>query len=193
MLAVSGAVEAARSVHGTGHAGDGGRDGARDGARDGGIDGGIDMGGQGFAHVSADIKLLAADAAAGSAQIQDTLEDMQDRVASARQDFERLAAALTAEALRSRQLSPALVRVSEDIEAVRAGNADVRAGSEAILAAVGDVAQGAREISMAAEAAGRAATEAAVAAREQARGAEDLAAAIEEIASLADSLQTAEF
>jgi methyl-accepting chemotaxis protein len=161
MLAVSGAVEAARS-------GEAGR---------------------GFAHVSADIKALAADAAANTGRIRDTIEDMQDRVADARQDFDGLAASLAVEAQSRRQLPGGLARAGADLDAVRAANADVRRGADAIFAAVRDVSQGAREIGMAAEQASRAASEAAAAARQQARGAEELAAAIEEIAGLADSLR----
>jgi methyl-accepting chemotaxis protein len=165
MLAVSGAVEAAR-------AGDDGR---------------------GFAHVSADIKTLAADAAANTGRIRDTVEEVQDRVAAARQDFDALAAALAVEAQRSRQLPLALARVGEDLDTVRTANEDVRQGADAIFAAISDVSQGAREIGVAAEQASRSASEAAAAARQQARGAEELAAAIEEIASLAESLSEAAF
>jgi methyl-accepting chemotaxis protein len=144
--------------------------------------------GRGFGSVSADIKALAADASANTNRIHDTIEDMQDRVAAARQDFELLAGALAAESLRSRQLPAALARVGDDISAVRGANEDVRRGANAIFTAIQDVAHGAEQISAAAEHASRSAAEAASAARQQARGAEELAAAIEEIASLADTL-----
>jgi methyl-accepting chemotaxis protein len=145
--------------------------------------------GRGFGSVSADIKTLAADASANTARIQDTIEDMQDRVAAARQDFELLAGTLAAESLRNRQLPAALSRVGDDIDAVRGANEDVRRGAGLIFTAIQEVATGAEQVSAAAEQASRSATEAASAAREQARAAEELAAAIEEIASLADTLQ----
>ncbi|GEP12201.1 chemotaxis protein [Methylobacterium gnaphalii] len=164
MLAVSGAIEAART-------GEGGR---------------------GFSVVSNEIRALARDAAANADRILDTVRDIQGGVAAVRRALEQVSAASEAEAQRSQGLLATLTAVENDVARLEAGNADVLSGAKAIVSAARDALKGSQQIAAAAEQANRAASEAATAARQQSRGAEDLAASIEEIAALADELQVAD-
>jgi methyl-accepting chemotaxis protein len=163
MLAVSGAVEAAR-------AGDAGR---------------------GFSVVSGDIRGLAREASESVDRVKDTVRGIIDQIASVRRDMELIIGVSESEVEKNRGLFTVLESIDVDIAALGAGSVATLRGADAIMVAVGQAAAGAREIAVAAEEAGAAAKLAAVAAAEQARGAEDLAAAIEEIASLADELTSA--
>jgi methyl-accepting chemotaxis protein len=160
MLAVSGAVEAAR-------AGDLGR---------------------GFSVVSNDIRSLAREASESADRIKDTVRGIFDQIASVRRDLEYVMSACEAEVEKNRSIVTAMEKIDADVVSVAEANGVILRGADAILAAVADSAAGARQIAAAAEEASAAALEAATAANEQSRGAQDLAAAIEEIASLADEL-----
>jgi methyl-accepting chemotaxis protein len=160
MLAVSGAVEAAR-------AGDAGR---------------------GFAVVSNDIRSLARETSQSMDRVKDTVRSIIDQVVSVQRDLQQIKALSEAEVEKNRSISEALARMDSDVAALRTANAVILQGADAILAAFTQVAQGARQIAAAAEQSSRASREAASASAEQAQGAEDLAAAIEEIASLADEI-----
>jgi methyl-accepting chemotaxis protein len=164
MLAVSGAVEAAR-------AGDAGR---------------------GFAVVSNDIRGLARESSESADRVKETVEGVLDQIASVRRDLEQIVVAGEAEVERNRGLIGALETIGSDMVALAAGSSAILEGAEAIMTAVDQAAAGARQIAVAAEEASAASKQAAAAAAEQAHGAEDLAAAIEEIASLADELQRAD-
>jgi methyl-accepting chemotaxis protein len=160
MLAVSGAVEAAR-------AGDSGR---------------------GFAVVSNDIRNLAREASESGDRITDTVRGIVDQLASVRRDLEQIIAVAEAEVERNRAVIDALDKVAADLVTLAAGNGSILRGADALFTAVAQSAAGARQIAAAAEEAGTASRDAATASTEQAGGAEDLAAAVEEIASLADEL-----
>ncbi len=160
MLAVSGAVEAAR----TGEAG------------------------RGFAVVSNDIRALAREAGASADQVKDTIVSIAEQIAGVRRDLEQVIDAAEGEVEKNRQILAGLAQVDTDVTALRDANAAVLRGAEAIFTAVADAAAGAREVAVAAEQAGSTSRQAAAAAAQQAHSAEDLAAAIEEIASLADEL-----
>ena len=160
MLAVSGAVEAAR-------AGDAGR---------------------GFSVVSGDIRSLAREASESADRVKDTVRGIIDQIASVRRDLEQIIGVGESEVEKNRGLFGVLEGIDTDVAALGAGSAAILQGADAIMVAVGQAAAGARQIAAAAEEASAASRQAAVAAGEQARGAEDLAAAIEEIASLADEL-----
>ena len=160
MLAVSGAVEAAR-------AGDAGR---------------------GFAIVSNDIRSLARETSQSMDQVKDTVRGIIDQVASAQRDLEQINALLQAEVEKNRAISEALARMDGDLAALRSANVVIQQGADAMLAAFTEVTQGARQIAAAADQSSAASRQVASASAEQAQGAEDLAAAIEEIASLADEL-----
>ena len=160
LLAVSGAIEAARSEE---H-------------------------GSGFALVSADIRALAQDAADNAAEIRDTVRAVQDQIGRIRRDLEQVAAVSEIEVQKNRAVTVLLGTVEAEIERIRDGNQSIVQDSERMLTASQEASAGARQIAVAAEQASSAVAQAATAARQQARGAEDLAAAIEEIASLADEL-----
>jgi len=160
MLAVSGAVEAAR-------AGDAGR---------------------GFAVVSSDIRGLAREATESADQVKDTIRNMIGQLGLVRRNLEHIVGSAAAEAENSRLVFAALDRVGADLGSLEAGSQAILSGASAISEAVARSAGDARQIASAAEESNAASRQAAIAASEQAQSAEDLAAAIEEIASLADEL-----
>lgn len=160
MLAVSGAVEAAR----TGEAG------------------------RGFAIVSNDIRALAREAGGSADEIKDTIAAIAEQIATVRRDLGQVVDAAEAEVEKNRQIVTALAQLDTEMSALRDANAAVTRSAEAIVVAVAEVAGGAREVAAAAEQAGAMARQASAAAAQQAHSAEDLAAATEEIASLADEL-----
>jgi methyl-accepting chemotaxis protein len=161
MLAVSGAVEAAR-------AGDTGR---------------------GFAVVSNDIRVLAREASENVERAKDTVRGILDQIALLQRDLDQIVASTEIEVQNNRLVAASLQRTRVEVEALGKASGAIVQGSDAILEAVAQTAEGARQIAAAAEEASNATREAATAAAEQSRGAEDLAAAIEEIASLADELE----
>jgi len=163
MLAVSGAVEAAR-------AGDSGR---------------------GFSVVSGDIRSLAREASESADSVKETVRSIIDQIASVRRDLEQIIAAAEGEVEKNRGVFGALETIEVDVTALGDGSQAIEQGADAIITAVAEALAGARQIATAAEQASSASRQAAAAAAEQAQGAEDLAAAIEEIASLADELKTA--
>ena len=160
MLAVSGAVEAAR-------AGDVGR---------------------GFAVVSNDIRNLARETSESMDRVKDTVRGIIDQLASVRRDLEQINALSEAEIQKNRGISDVLAKMDGEVAALSAANLVILEGAEAILGAAAQAAVGARQIAAAADEASAASRQAASASTEQAQSAEDLAAAIEEIASLADEL-----
>lgn len=157
MLAVSGAVEAAR-------AGDSGR---------------------GFATVSADIRALAREASDSVENIRETVGRVLDQISTVRRDLDQIVATAEIEVQTNRAIAGTLAKVGREAGALASTNRDILQGADAILLAAVETAAGARQIASAAHEAGTAAREASTASSEQARGAEDLAAAIEEIAALA--------
>jgi methyl-accepting chemotaxis protein len=161
MLAVSGAVEAAR-------AGDTGR---------------------GFALVSNDIRSLAREASESVERVKDTVRSILDQIALLRRDLEQIIAAAELEVKNNHAVSTILTSANEDMKSLAAANRTILRGADAILAASAETSAAARQIAAAAEQANAASRQAATASAEQAQGADDLAAAIEEIASLSDELK----
>lgn len=161
MLAVSGAVEAAR-------AGDAGR---------------------GFALVSNDIRGLAREASESLDRVKDSVRNILDQIAVLRRDLEQLVSAAELEVQNNRGVVKALDNMNTDIASLSASYRTIGEGAEAILVAAGQTAAAAKQIAVAAEEANSASRQAATASAEQAQGADDLAAAIEEIASLSDELK----
>jgi methyl-accepting chemotaxis protein len=161
MLAVSGAVEAAR----TGETG------------------------RGFALVSNDIRSLAREAAESVERIKDTVRGILDQIALLRRDLEQIIAAGEIEVQNNRAVVKTLQDMTGEIDALGNANKVIQQGADAILAAAGETATAARQIAAAAEEASSASRQAATASAQQAQGADDLAAAIEEIASLSDELK----
>ncbi len=164
MLAVSGAVEAAR-------AGDAGR---------------------GFAVVSGDISALAREAEDRADRIKDTVRGIVDRIALVRRDLEQTIGLIGSERARAEATAEAFVTVGAEITTLSEANSAILQGAVAMQGDLAASATGARQIAAAAEQASAASTEAATASAQQAKGAEDLAAAIEEIASLADELKASD-
>ncbi|WP_249141354.1 methyl-accepting chemotaxis protein [Bradyrhizobium liaoningense] len=161
MLAVSGAVEAAR-------AGDAGR---------------------GFALVSNDIRGLAREASESLERVKDSVSSILDQISVLRRDLEQLVSAAELEVQNNRAVLKALDNLNTDVASLSAAYQTIGQGAEAILTAAGQTAAAARQIAAAAEEANSASRQAATASAEQAQGADDLAAAIEEIASLSDELK----
>jgi methyl-accepting chemotaxis protein len=161
MLAVSGAVEAAR-------AGDAGR---------------------GFAVVSNDIRALAREASESVERIKDTIRGILDQISILRRDIEEVIAAGNLEVQNNRAVIKTLENMTDEIVALGNASKTIQQGADAILTAAGETAKAARQIAAAAEEASSASRQAASASAEQAQGADDLAAAIEEIASLSDELK----
>jgi methyl-accepting chemotaxis protein len=161
MLAVSGAVEAAR-------AGDAGR---------------------GFALVSNDIRSLAREASESVERVKDTVRNILDQIALLRRDLEQIIAAAELEVSNNRAAVKALENVDVEVVSLGTANRTIVQGADAILAAAGQTSAAAKQIAAAAEEANSASRQAATASAEQAQGADDLAAAIEEIASLSDELK----
>jgi len=161
MLAVSGAVEAAR-------AGDAGR---------------------GFALVSNDIRGLAREASESLERVKDSVRSILDQISVLRRDLEHLVSAAELEVQNNRAVIKALDNMNTDVASLSAAYQTIGHGAEAILIAAGQTAAAARQIAAAAEEANSASRQAATASAEQAHGADDLAAAIEEIASLSDELK----
>jgi methyl-accepting chemotaxis protein len=161
MLAVSGAVEAAR-------AGDSG---------------------QGFAVVSNDIRGLAREASENVERAADTVRGILDQIGVLKSDLEQLAASAEIEVQNNRMVSGSLQKIAKEVVALGVSSRSVAEGAQGIIVSMADMTKASRQIATAAEEAGVAAREAAAAAAEQSAGAEDLAAAIEEIASLSDALR----
>ena len=161
MLAVSGAVEAAR----------------------------VGEGGRGFATVSSDIRNLARETNASADRVKDIARDIQRQIVLVRGDLAQIAAMAENETHRNRQVDERLSVVEGDIAAVRLGALEISQGSEDVLTSSRQVVTGAHQIATAADQAGRAASQSATAAREQSKAAEDLAGVIEEIGALAEELQ----
>jgi methyl-accepting chemotaxis protein len=164
MLAVSGAVEAAR---------------ARESGR-------------GFAVVSNDIRGLAREASESADRIKDVVRGIMDQIVSVRRDLEQAASLFETEARNNETIAGAMLAMEAEVSALIAANTAILQGAEAMAGDLSASATGARQIATAAEEAGAAAEQAATASAQQAKGAEDLAAAIEEIASLADELKQAD-
>ena len=161
MLAVSGAVEAAR-------AGDSGR---------------------GFAIVSNDIRSLAREATTNIERAKETVRGVLDQIAVLRNELDQIVSSAGAEVQNNRAVTTLLEKMEADVAEMGRGSAVIVEGATTILRATSEAAQGARQVASAAEEASAASRQAATAATEQARAAEDLAGAVEEIASLADELK----
>ena len=163
MLAVSGAVEAAR-------AGDSG---------------------QGFAVVSNDIRSLSREASDNVERAKDTVRGILDQIATLRGDLEQIIGAAEAEVQNNQSVSAGLLDVVREVAALATGSKSILDGAETILAATAEMTKAARQVAAAAEEASAATRQAATAATQQSHGVEDLAAAIEEIATLAEELRKA--
>jgi methyl-accepting chemotaxis protein len=133
MLAVSGAVEAARAG----------------------------QSGRGFAVVSNDIRALARSAAESADTIKETVAGILAQIASLRRDLDQILESIEAEVQTNRSVLTALDRVDREAAALQTANQAILRGAEQVLHAASDAAAGARQIASAAEEAGAAARQAA--------------------------------
>lgn len=161
MLAVSGAVEAAR-------AGDSGK---------------------GFAVVSNDIRGLSREASDNVERARDTVQGILEQIATLRSDLEQIIVGTEIQVQNNRAVSTGLQNIEKDVTGLAATSQSIFEGADNILSATTEMTKAARQIAAAAEQSSAATREAATASAEQSRGVEDLAAAIEEIATLADELK----
>lgn len=162
MLAVSGAIEAARAG---------------------------DFGG-GFSLVSKDIRGLARDASQSLDKVKDTVRAIIEQITSLRGDLERICGVSEVEIQNSRATLAVFEKAGDELGQLVETSKGILAGATGILSAASQASAGAKQIAAAAEETSAASREASAASQEQARGAEDLAAAIEEIAALADELKS---
>jgi methyl-accepting chemotaxis protein len=163
MLAVNGAVEAAR-------AGDFGK---------------------GFVVVSTDIRNLAHDSAENADRIKDMVKSIQDQIRTVGRDLDEILISAAAEMEKTKAIAINLDTMQRDIGVIESGNLEISESSKMMVSAISQVKVGVDQVSAASQQSEKAATECAAATRQQSKGAEELSAAIEEIASLADELQTA--
>jgi methyl-accepting chemotaxis protein len=163
MLAVNGAVEAAR-------AGDFGK---------------------GFVVVSTDIRNLAHDSAENADRIKDMVKSIQDQIRTVGRDLDEILISAAAEMEKTKAISANLDNMQREISFIENGNTEISEASKMMVSAIAQVKVGVEQVSAASQQAEKSATECSAATRQQSKGAEELASAIEEIASLADELQTA--
>ena len=163
MLAVNGAVEAARASEF----------------------------GKGFAVVSSDIQNLADEASVNVDQIKDLVKAIQHQASCVRIDLTDVSENAFKEVEKAKQTSSELVSIEKNMAEVLVGNQQIQQASSEIATAVTQAKKGMEQIAAAAEQASSNSLEASTAARQQSQGTEELAAAIEEIASIADELQSA--
>jgi methyl-accepting chemotaxis protein len=163
MLAVNGAVEAARAG----------------------------VYGKGFAVVSTDIQNLADDAAENAETIKDMVKAIQKQIGTVRGDLLSIAASAAVEVEKAKEATTNLVAVEADMKEILGSSATIRDAAVEISAAITQAKKGMEQISAAAEQSSVSAQQAATAASQQRQAAEQLAGAVEEIASTADELQTA--
>ena len=122
MLAVSGAVEAAR-------AGDTGR---------------------GFAVVSNDIRALAREASENIESSKDTVRGILDQIAILQRELDQIVASMEVETQNNRLVGSSLQKTALELEALGEASTKIIAGAEAILGAVTEAAKGARQVAAAA-------------------------------------------
>jgi methyl-accepting chemotaxis protein len=141
--------------------------------------------GRGFAMVAGDIRKLSQEASGNAARAKDTVQTVQDHLASMRRDLDMIVGAAETEIARNRALTDRFGVVVADLQMVEAIDGAIAGGTFAMLQSAGEIRTGAEQIAQAASLASDAAREAASSARQQALASEELAAAIEEIASIA--------
>lgn len=163
MLAVNGAVEAARASEY----------------------------GKGFAVVSSDIQNLADEASENVDQIKDLVKAIQEQAARVRIDLSDVSDSALQEVEKAKQTTAELVAIETGIKDVLESNQSIQQASAEIATAVTQAKKGMEQIAAAAEQASSNAEESSTAALQQSQSAEELAVAIEEIASIADELQSA--
>lgn len=162
LLAVNGAVEAARSGEY----------------------------GKGFAVVASDIRTLATDSEKNADKIKDLVRSIQDQVRVVSQDILHSGATAEQVVQKAKKSTESLKQVETDMSAMKQSIGQVQETSDMAVAAVAEVQKSVEQSARAAEQASAVAQQASVSAVQQAKGMQNLAQAIEEVAALADDLQT---
>lgn len=162
LLAVNGAVEAARSGEY----------------------------GKGFAVVASDIRTLATDSEKNADKIKDLVRSIQDQVRVVSQDILHSGATAEQVVQKAKKSTESLKQVETDMSAMKQSIGQVQETSDMAVAAVAEVQKSVEQSAKAAEQASAVAQQASIGAVQQAKGMQNLAQAIEEVAALADDLQT---
>ncbi|MEW6662887.1 MAG: methyl-accepting chemotaxis protein [Bacillota bacterium] len=161
LLAVTGAVEAARSGEF----------------------------GKGFAVVASDIRNLALESSRNAEQIKELVRNIQDQISVVQREVETVAGSAGREVEAAKLVVGELERIAQSIAEVAEGSREIKEGSVQAVSAVEQARKAVEQIASAAQEASAASEQAAAAAKQQAQGLQELASAIEEIAAMADELQ----
>ncbi|WP_227764289.1 methyl-accepting chemotaxis protein [Zhaonella formicivorans] len=161
LLAVTGAVEAARS-------GDFGK---------------------GFAVVASDIRNLAQESAKNAEQIKELVRNIQDQIGLVKREVETVAGNAAKEVEAAKQVVGEMQKIKDDMAAVAAGSEEIKENSLQAVSAVEQARKAVEQIASAAQEASAASEQAFTASKQQAQGMQELAKGIEEIAAMADELQ----
>lgn len=162
MLAVSGAIEAARSGE---H-------------------------GKGFVVVSADIRNLAQDSANHVDRMQDLVTYIQYQTATMRVSLEQISENATVQLEKTQRIIGNVNLAAMEMERIQTHFEEIDTQSASMIDMAGEIKHGTEQIATVASEADQATQQASTAADQQSKGTEELAAAIEEIASLAESLRS---
>jgi methyl-accepting chemotaxis protein len=161
MLAVSGAIEAARSGE---H-------------------------GKGFVVVSSDIRNLAQDSAAHVDRMKDLVAYIQYQITTVRASLEQTAESASVQLEKTQRIIANVDSVATEMTRIQSHFEEISTHSASMIGMASEIKHGTEQIAAVAAEADQATQQAATAANQQSRGTEELAAAIEEIASLAESLR----
>lgn len=161
MLAVSGAIEAARTGE---H-------------------------GKGFVVVSSDIRNLSRDSAEHADRIKDLVTTVQNQIRSVRQTLEEIALAATTEAEKTQRVLDSIDTVEVEMGKVQTRFMEISSSASTMTTVLTEVKRSTEQVATVATEADQATLQASDAADQQSKAAEELAAAVEEVASLADSLR----
>lgn len=161
MLAVSGAIEAARSGE---H-------------------------GKGFVVVSTDIRNLAQDSAVHVDRMKDLVAYIQYQITTVRASLEQTSESASAQLEKTQRTIANVDSAASEIARIQTHFEEISSQSASMIGMAGEIKHGTEQIAAVAAEADQATQQAATAANQQSRGTEELAAAIEEIASLAESLR----
>jgi len=161
MLAVTGAVEAARAAEF----------------------------GRGFATVSADIKSLAGSALQNSTQVKDVVRQIQDALADVRRSVDEVMVIANAESGRTRSVGAGLADLEKDITVIVEDSQTLLNSAEQISKRGALMRDRVQQIAISAEESEQATASAATAARQQLQAMDELMVLVEEVASMAEELK----
>ncbi|WP_341677701.1 methyl-accepting chemotaxis protein [Niveibacterium sp. SC-1] len=161
MLAVTGAVEAARAAEF----------------------------GRGFATVSADIKSLAGSALQNSTQVKDVVRQIQDALSDVRRSVDDVMVIANAEAGRTRSVGAGLLDLEKDVGAMVEDGRTLLDSAEQISKRGALTRERVQQIAVSAQESQQATASAATAARQQLQAMDELMVLVEEVASMVDEIK----